>query len=67
VLFLLTGLVNRTRKGLVTPLVNYQTKLVCYWMVWICIAFLLGCLCTTFLVETPNLDPAIFGTFKQQS
>jgi hypothetical protein len=36
-------------------------------MVWICIAFLLGCLCTTFLVETPNLDPAIFGTFKQQS
>lgn len=67
VVFLLTGLVNRTRRGLVTALVPYQAKLVGMWMVWVCIAFLLGALCTTFLVESPNLDPSTFGVFAPNS
>ena len=67
IVFLLTGMVNRTRKGLISPLVYYQTKLMSYWMVWICISFLLGALLTSFLVESPNTTPAIFGTFKQLS
>lgn len=67
IVFLLTGMVNRTRKGLISPLVYYQTKLMSYWMVWVCISFLLGAVLTTFLVESPNTDPAIFGTFKQLS
>ena len=67
IIFLLTGMVNRTRKGLISPLVYYQTKLMSYWMVWVCISFLLGAVLTTFLVESPNTDPAIFGTFKQLS
>jgi hypothetical protein len=36
-------------------------------MVWLCIAFFLGALCTTFMVESPNVEPAIFGTFQQDS
>lgn len=67
VIFLLTGIVNRTRKGLITPLVYYQTKLMSYWMVWVCISFLLGALLTTFLVDSPNTTPSIFGTFQQKS
>lgn len=67
VVFLLTGLVNRTRQGLVSTLVPYQAKLVGMWMVWVCIAFLLGALCTTFLVESPNLDPSTFGVFTSTS
>jgi hypothetical protein len=34
--------------------------------VWVVIAFLLGCLVTTFMVDSPNVDPAIFGGFKEQ-
>ncbi|MFM1918276.1 MAG: hypothetical protein RJB01_1791 [Actinomycetota bacterium] len=67
VVFLVLGLVNRTRKGLITPLVYYQSKLVSYWMVWVCIAFLMGAVLTTFLVESPNVDPSTFGTFSQKS
>ena len=66
-IFLLLGMLIRTRKGLVTPAVFYQPQLLSYWMVWISIAFLLGAICTTFMVESPNVDPAIFGTFTQQS
>lgn len=65
--FLHIGLLNRTRKGLISPLVYYQTKLVSYWMVWICISVLLGALLTTFLLESPNTEPSIFGTFKLPS
>lgn len=67
VVFLLVGLVNRTRRGLVSMLVPYQAKLVGMWMVWVCIAFLLGALCTTFMVESPNLDPSTFGVFAPKS
>ena len=65
--FLHIGLLNRTRKGLISPLVYYQTKLVSYWMVWICISVLLGALLTTFLLDSPNTEPSIFGTFKLPS
>jgi hypothetical protein len=65
-IFLLTGIFNRARKGLINKSVYFQAQLMSYWMVWICIAFLLGALCTTFLQVSPNTDPAIFGTFQQQ-
>jgi len=61
--FLLIGVFNRTRKGLINSAVYFQAQLMSYWMVWISIAFLLGALCTTFLVVSPNTDPAVFGTF----
>lgn len=67
VIFLLLGMVNRTRKRLITPMVTYQAQMMSYWMVWLCIAFLLGAVCTTFMVESPNLDPITFGTFTISS
>ena len=65
--FLLLGIFNRARKGLINRAVHFQAQLMSYWMVWICIAFLLGAICTTFFVESPNTDPAIFGSFTQKS
>lgn len=66
-IFLQLGMLIRTNKGLVTKAVFYQPQILSYWMVWLCIAFLLGAICTTFMVESPNVNPAIFGTFDQQS
>ena len=65
--FLLGGMLIRSRKGLITPAIFYQPQLLSYWMVWLSIAFLLGAICTTFMVESPNVDPAIFGTFQTKS
>lgn len=65
-LFLLLGIVNRARKRLISVAVPFQAQLMSYWMTWICIAFLLGAICTTFMVESPNVDPAVFGTFDQK-
>ena len=62
-LFLLLGIVNRARKRLISVAVPFQAQLMSYWMTWICISFLLGALCTHFMVESPNVDPAVFGTF----
>lgn len=64
VIFILTGIVNRARKGLISAAVWYQAQLASYWMTWVVLAFLLGVLVTTFMVESPNTDPAIFGGFK---
>ena len=36
-------------------------------MVWICVSVLLGALLTTFLLDSPNTEPSIFGTFKLPS
>ena len=66
-IFVQLGMLIRTNKGLVSQAVHYQPQILSYWMVWLCIAFLLGAICTSFMVESPNLDPAIFGTFQQQS
>jgi len=64
--FLVLGIVIRTRVGVVNPLVSYQARLVTYWMVWVSVAVLLGALCTTFLLDSPNVNPAVFGSFTQQ-
>jgi type II secretory pathway component PulL len=66
VIFILTGVMNRARKGLISGAVWYQSQLASYWMTWVVVAFLLGAIVTTFMVESPNTDPAIFGGFKQQ-
>ncbi len=63
-IFILIGIVNRTRKGLISQDVNYQSQAVSYYMTWVVIAVLLGALVTTFFVESPNTDPAVFGTFE---
>lgn len=66
VIFILTGIMNRARKGLISGAVWYQAQLASYWMTWVVVAFLLGAVVTTFMVESPNTDPSIFGGFKQQ-
>jgi hypothetical protein len=65
-LFIGMGIFMRARKGLIDKTNWYQAQLLSYYMTWVCIAFLLGAILTTFMVESPNTDPAIFGTFKQQ-
>jgi hypothetical protein len=65
-LFVGMGIFMRARKGLIDKTNWYQAQLLSYYMTWVCIAFLLGAILTTFMVESPNTDPAIFGTFKQQ-
>ena len=67
VLFILIGIVNRTRKGLIRQDVNYQSQAASYYMTWVSIAVLLGALVTTFMVESPNTDPAKFGHFTSLS
>lgn len=64
VCFLLIGVVNRTRMGLISPVVAYQSRMMSIWLTWIAIAFLLGAVCTSVMVESPNTDPAVFGTFE---
>ena len=61
--FLLLAITNRTRAGLVSSENPFQAKLVGYWMVWVCASILLGCLCTTFLKTSSNVDPPNFGNF----
>ncbi len=65
-LFIGMGIFMRARKGLIDKTNWYQAQLLSYYMTWVCIAFFLGAILTTFMVESPNTDPAIFGTFKQQ-
>lgn len=67
VLFLLIGMVNRSRRGLITQANNYQAQATSYYMTWVSIAVLLGALVTTFFVVSPNTDPSVFGSFKQSS
>ena len=67
VLFILTGVFNRARKGLISQAVNYQAQAASYYMTWVVIAVLLGALVTTFMVDSPNTDPSVFGSFKQMS
>lgn len=62
--FLLLAVVNRTRAGLIASDNPWQSKLVGYWMVWVCAAILLGALCTTFLKESSNPTPENFGGFS---
>jgi heme/copper-type cytochrome/quinol oxidase subunit 3 len=65
-IFIGMGIFARARKGLIDKTNWYQAQAASYYMTWVCIAFLLGAILTTFMVESPNVDPAIFGTFKQQ-
>jgi len=67
VLFLLTGVVNRSRKGLINRQAHYQAQATTYYMTWVSVSVLLGALVTTFFVVSPNTDPSIFGSFKQSS
>ena len=67
VLFLLTGVVNRSRKGLINQQAHYQAQATTYYMSWVSISVLLGALVTTFFVVSPNTDPSTFGSFKQSA
>jgi heme/copper-type cytochrome/quinol oxidase subunit 3 len=64
VLFLLIGVVNRSRKGLINQGAPYQAQATTYYMTWVSISVLLGALLTTFFVVSPNTDPSRFGSFK---
>ena len=63
--FLVLGIANRTRAGVVSVENPYQSRLVAWWMTWVCASILLGCLCTTFLKTSSNVDPPNFGSFTQ--
>jgi heme/copper-type cytochrome/quinol oxidase subunit 3 len=67
VILVLTGAFNRARRGHISVAVPYQAGLVTIYLGWIVVAFLLGALVTTFLLDSPNTDPAIFGSFTQGS
>jgi hypothetical protein len=60
------GIFMRARKGLIDKTNWYQAQAASYYMTWVSVAFILGAILTTFLVVSPNTDPAIFGTFTQQ-
>ena len=63
VIFVVLAIANRTRAGAVSDANPYQSRLVAFWMTWVCISLLLGCLCTTFLKASSNVDPPNFGNF----
>lgn len=63
VLFLLVGVVNRSRKGLINQQAPFQAQVTTYYMTWVSISVLLGALLTTFFVVSPNTDPSRFGSF----
>ena len=63
VAFLVMAIANRTRSGAVSDANPYQSRLVAFWMTWVCASILLGCLCTTFLKTSSNVDPPNFGNF----
>ena len=62
--FILLGIANRSREGLIATDNPWQARLAGYWMAWICVAILLGALCTTFLKESSNPTPENFGGFS---
>ena len=65
-IFIGMGIFMRARKGLIDKTNWYQAQAASYYMTWVSVAFILGAILTTFLVVSPNTDPAIFGTFTQQ-
>lgn len=67
VIFLATAVLNRTRRGLISPENPFQARLVAMWMTWICIAVVLGALFATTMTDSPNADSPDFGTFRNSS
>lgn len=63
-MFLVIGIVNRSRKGLINQGAHYQAQATSYYMTWVTVSVLLGALVTTFFVVSPNTDPSRFGSFK---
>lgn len=63
-LFLLLALINRTRRGLITTDNRWQARLIGYWVIWLTIACLIGVICTTFMKDSSNTNPPVFGTFQ---
>lgn len=64
-LFLVTAILNRTRRRLITPANPYHARLVAMWVTWICVAAFLGALFATTMTVSPNLDSPPFGTFRE--
>lgn len=64
-LFLVTAILNRTRRGLITVANPYHARLVAMWVTWICVAAFLGALFATTMTVSPNLDSPSFGTFQE--
>lgn len=64
-LFLTLAVTNRGRAGLISPANPSQANLVAIYMTWVCASLLLACLCTTFMKESSNPNPAPFGQLNQ--
>ena len=66
VLFLTTAIMNRTRAGLFTSSNHSHVRLVAMWMTWVCVAALVGAVCTTTMKVSPNTQSPAFGVFTSQ-
>ncbi len=63
VFFLAIAIMNRTRAGLNTADNYSHVRLVAMWMTWVCVAAMLGALCTSSMKVSPNTQSPTFGTF----
>ena len=64
-LFLVTAILNRTRRELITPDNPHHARLVVMWMTWLCIAAFLGAIFATTMTTSPNNNSPSFGTFSE--
>lgn len=67
VIFLLLGITNRVRIGLISRDNPWQSQFVSIWVTWIAIAFLLGALVTSIMKVSPNDNPTRFGGFEPRT
>lgn len=67
VIFLLLGITNRVRMGLISRQNPWQSQFVAIWITWIAIAFILGAFVTTVMKASPNDNPTRFGGFEPRT
>lgn len=64
---LVLAVVLRTRAGRIDEGNPSQAGLVAMWITWLCVAALLGALVTTFMKDSPNVNPPEFQSFQNSS
>jgi len=64
-LFLVVAILNRTRRGLISPANPHHARLIAMWITWICVAAFLGAVFATTMTQSPNVNAPAFGTFQE--
>lgn len=67
VIFLLLGITNRVRMGLISRSNPWQSQFVSIWITWIAVAFILGAFVTSTMKVSPNDNPTRFGGFEPRT